>query len=163
MAKDSLTCSELVRLNDACIRVRSGLPGHGPYLVGSASEGGDYRDVDVRQIVDDDEWDALFWGKPDFWGLLCLAISTYLTSVSGLPVDFQIQRMTEANEKFDKPRNPLGRVDRLFAGGGDATNWYSRDEHTCSSECADNGCQVHAAKVAAWDAEEASGGDDGAT
>jgi hypothetical protein len=35
---------------------------------------------------------------------------------------YQVQRMTQANERFSGPRNPIG-VPRLFAGGGDATGW----------------------------------------
>ncbi len=32
--------------------------------------------------------------------------------------------MTEANNRFDGPRNPIGKRARLYAGGGDATNLY---------------------------------------
>lgn len=46
-----------------------------------------------------------------------------LTEDTGLPIDFQIQRMTEANAKYDGPRNPLGAGRRDYAGGGDATKF----------------------------------------
>ena len=39
--------------------------GHPPYLVGSAIMGKQWRDVDVRLILPDDEWDALFGSAPD--------------------------------------------------------------------------------------------------
>jgi hypothetical protein len=45
-----------------------------------------------------------------------------LAQQTGLPVDYQIQRMTEANAKYDGMRNPIGRR-RTYAGGGDATPW----------------------------------------
>ena len=106
--------------------VANGL-GHPPYLVGTATERPDWRDVDLRVIMPDDEFDHLFVsGKDDFpgglWGLLCLSVGQYLSDMTGLPIDFQIQRMTEANEKFrGKERNPMGHGFRLYAGGGDAT------------------------------------------
>ncbi|MBD3781678.1 MAG: hypothetical protein IE926_01800, partial [Micrococcales bacterium] len=41
--------------------------------------------------------------------VICAALSEWVGSVSGLPVDFQIQRMTEANEAYaGEFRNPLG-------------------------------------------------------
>ena len=115
-----LTTVELYRLDKACMVIRSAF-GHPPYLVGSAGIGGagEHRDVDVRLILDDSEF-AEACPTKERWELLSLTISVYLTAASGLPVDFQIQRMTEANEKHDKPRNPLG-GGRVFAGGGDGT------------------------------------------
>lgn len=116
-----LTGAELMRLNDACIRITEAF-GDPPYLVGSVGERSDFRDVDVRTILPDDEFDALFAGRKFLWSLLCLAVSEYLRSATGLPVDYQVQRMTEANEKCPGPRNALGVHGRLYAGGGDATN-----------------------------------------
>jgi len=109
-------------LEHACSIIVKGL-GHPPYLVGSSTERPDFRDVDLRAILPDEEFDALFapWAdRQEFWSLFCLAVSSYLSQVSGLPIDFQVQRMTEANEKHGgKPRNPMGHGFRLFAGGGD--------------------------------------------
>jgi hypothetical protein len=78
-----------------------------------------YRDVDVRLMLDDGQFAAACPTR-ERWELLCLAIGTYLRERTGLPVDFQIQRAAEANEKHDGPRNPLG-TGRMFAGGGDGT------------------------------------------
>jgi hypothetical protein len=92
--------------------------GHLPYLVGSAAVGKQWRDVDVRLILPDPEFDALF---PDHtypsrhdgrWGLLCAAISELARQRTGLPVDFQIQCATLANDRFDGPRLALGIHDR---------------------------------------------------
>ena len=108
-------------LNNACIPIAEAF-GHHPYLVGSATERGDYRDVDVRSILPDDEFDAIFDGRAPLWSLLCLATSEYLGRLSRLPVDYQVQRMTEANERYGgKSRNPLGVRARHYAGDGDAT------------------------------------------
>ena len=93
--------------------------GFGVYLVGSALNKRDYRDVDVRCIVSDADFERLFpglgtsgaaWRHP-LWSLLCSSISLYLSRASELPVDFQIQSMTEANRDYPKrehPRNYLG-------------------------------------------------------
>jgi hypothetical protein len=58
-----------------------------------------------------------------FWSITCLGIATYLRQVTGLPIDYQIQRMTEANAKHTGVRNPIGTRARPYAGGGDATNF----------------------------------------
>jgi hypothetical protein len=68
----------------------------------------DFRDVDVRAIVDDDEFDAVFGPRREFWGMVCLTTTMYLRAATGLPIDFQVQRMTEANALDGTPRNPLG-------------------------------------------------------
>jgi hypothetical protein len=109
------------RLNHACSVVTEAF-GNPPYLVGSALERHDWRDVDVRSILDDAEWDALFADREFLWGLFCLGVSSYLSQMTGLPIDYQAQRMTEANERFGgRMRNALGMKARLYAGGGDAT------------------------------------------
>lgn len=124
---DLLTTTELYHLDNACALIRRAF-GHPSYLVGSAGTGGaeSYRDVDVRLMLDDAEFAA---ACPDRarWELLCLAISTYLSERTGLPVDFQVQRTSEANERFGGGfRNPLG-MGRIFAGGGDGTpDWDDR-------------------------------------
>ena len=123
-----LTTSELHSLDAACSLIRRAF-GRPPYLVGTAGYGTaeSYRDVDVRLILDDDKFDALCSTR-ERWELLSLSIGAYLRERTGLPVDFQVQRMTEANELHDKPRNPLG-TSRQFAGGGDATpDWAKTGE-----------------------------------
>lgn len=96
--------------------------GHLPYLVGSATTSKTWRDVDVRLILPDDEFDALF---PDLrpparsdpmWALMCAALSELARMRTGLPVDFQIQRQTDANKRYDIScaRHALG----LYAAGG---------------------------------------------
>ena len=119
---DLLTTVEMHNLDTACRLISRAFDGGPPYLVGTAGLGGaeNYRDVDVRLMLDDDEFAAVCPTQAR-WELLCLTISAYLRERTGLPIDFQIQRTAEANERFgDKPRNPVG-MGRIFAGGGDAT------------------------------------------
>jgi hypothetical protein len=119
-----LSALELHELDEACAPFLSAFGSH-PYLVGSVSRRPDFRDVDVRLILADDEYDVLFAERKGLWALLSRLGSTYLRARTGLPVDFQVQRQTEANEKFgdlgETPRNPLGSRSLLdYAGGGDA-------------------------------------------
>lgn len=78
--------------------------GHTPYQVGSSVHGKEWRDVDVRLILPDDEFEALFPGYQmgnqidAKWSFLCAAISALAQQQTGLPVDFQIQPQTEANK-----------------------------------------------------------------
>lgn len=131
--KCGLTTLELHLLDQACQPVWHGF-GSGNagsvYLVGTAQTGGEYRDVDVRVILPDDEFDALFCAEgrngEALWSLLCVAIGRMLAEQTGLPVDFQIQRMTEANETYEGERNPLGAGHRHYAGRGDATPFMRR-------------------------------------
>jgi hypothetical protein len=87
-----------------------------PYLVGSSVERQDWRDVDVRVMLDDDEWERLFPGLAGnprtnaLWSLMCSAMSLILAQATGLPVDFQIQCQSVANELYPgaSKRVPLG-------------------------------------------------------
>lgn len=93
-----------------------------PYHVGSSATSKTWRDVDVRLILDDDRFHALFPGFAAanhidaFWSLLCAALSELGRVRTGLPIDFQIQSMTEANAKYPGIRNPLFLI-------------HARDEH----------------------------------
>ncbi len=117
-----LTTVQLYNLDAACRLVSRAFGGEHPYLVGTAGVGdaGPYRDVDVRLMLNEEEFAAVCPSRAR-WELLCLAVSVYLSERTGLPVDFQVQSTKEANERFGgKPRNPLG-MGRVFAGGGDGT------------------------------------------
>lgn len=108
-----LPLSSLILLDHACMVVNKAFGCHA-YLVGSCLTTASYRDVDVRSILDDDEFADLFGGRATLWPLVCLAVSEYLSRASHLPVDYQIQSQTVANE-FDGMRNPLG-TRRDYAG-----------------------------------------------
>ena len=102
-------------LNHACRAVTDAF-GYSCYLVGSALKRRDYRDVDVRCILSDEDFDRLFSMEQSGlnatynarWSLLTVAISQWLSKRSGLPVDFQFQRRSDANIKFPGPRHALG-------------------------------------------------------
>lgn len=87
------------------------------FLVGSSLERSDFRDVDVRMIMSDEDFDARFPGEhvsvqphlSPLWGITCTSVGLWLSKQTGLAVDFQIQRRTQANTEFEKcKRHPLG-------------------------------------------------------
>lgn len=100
------------RLDIACLIIHQAF-GHHAILVGSALDGRDFRDVDVRLVLPDDDFRAMFKHDPPsgnaLWSLMCSSISAYLSDASGLPVDFQIQSNAWAEQRYaDKKRRYLG-------------------------------------------------------
>lgn len=116
-----------VLLNQACAPIEAALEVHGcvgVFQVGSSLRRGDYHDVDVRAILRDDGFDRLF---PDaasnpranpLWSAMCTAFSLLLRHQTGLPVDFQIQRMSNANAEHTGNRNALAVAVLEYPGGG---------------------------------------------
>jgi hypothetical protein len=108
-------------LEQACRTICEAFDGFGCYLVGSALERPDWRDVDLRYIMADDEFAKLFpsagqyWEQDARWLLLTVSISERLSKLSGLPVDFQIQPQTHANERHKGPRHSIGLKIKLGA------------------------------------------------
>lgn len=86
--------------------------GHVPYHVGSSLASKGWRDVDVRLILDDADFDARFGTdrsaetNPKL-GAITLAFSVLGQQMTGLPIDFQIQPRTWANEKYPGIRSAL--------------------------------------------------------
>lgn len=86
------------------------------YHVGSSLFGKQWRDVDVRMILADEEWTAWGLGDPrsdhlnERWNALVLAFSALGREMTGLPIDFQIQQATFANAKYPEARSALGMV-----------------------------------------------------
>ena len=105
----------------ACQHLQEAFGEYGLYLVGSALERPDWRDVDVRYILSDEGFAALFpdagqyWEHNPRWLVMVAAISAWLTKETGLPIDFQFQPQTHANERHPGKRNALG----LKIGAGD--------------------------------------------
>lgn len=87
-----------------------------PYLVGSVARAErQWRDVDVRMILDDEDFDALRAGSDERIKAMNTAFSLWGQKATGLPIDFQFQSMTEANvPEHDGPRHPIGM--RIFNG-----------------------------------------------
>lgn len=96
------------RVEEWCRSVRTIFDGEVPYMVGSVNRTPDFRDVDLRLILPDEDFDAS-WADPLKHRLMNRAISTWGQRETGLPIDFQIQRRTDANKAFgDEFRNPMG-------------------------------------------------------
>ena len=86
--------------------------GEVPYQVGSSLMSKEWRDVDVRLILDDDDFTARFGTNRSTetnpkLAAITLAFCALGRDMTGLPVDFQIQRQTDANEKYPGPRSAL--------------------------------------------------------
>lgn len=87
--------------------------GHVPYHVGSSLSSKTWRDVDVRLILPDDEFAALFGDvhrssetDPKL-AAITLAFASLGQQMTGLPIDFQIQPQSWANEKYPHTRSAL--------------------------------------------------------
>lgn len=88
-----------------------------PYHVGSSlRQKRGWRDVDVRLILSDEAFIALGFGPPSLgshenprWVAMVRAFSALGREMTGLPIDFQIQAQTAANERnVGQPRSCLG-------------------------------------------------------
>lgn len=80
--------------------------GEVPYHVGSSVLSKNWRDVDVRLILEDAHFNELF-GMPDNetnsrLAAFTLAFSALGSEMTGLPVDFQIQKQSVANAKYGR-------------------------------------------------------------
>ena len=88
--------------------------GHVPYHVGSSLRQKTWRDVDVRLILSDEEYERMGLGDPKHphqnakWTSLVLAYSALGKAMTGLPIDFQIQQQTYANTHYKGIRSALG-------------------------------------------------------
>ena len=102
-----LLLTDFERVEEWCrgIRILFGQP---PYMVGSAMLRKDYRDIDLRLILADKAFDRQ-WRNPIKVRLMNRAMSTWGQRETGLPIDFQIQRQSVANERWpDGIRNAMG-------------------------------------------------------
>lgn len=108
------------KLELACQHLGRAFGGYGIYLVGSVLQRPDWRDVDVRMILSDKEFADLFpgcgsnWEFDQRWLIMTVAISHWLSDQTGLPIDFQFQPATHANEVHGRgkgtQRNVLGMI-----------------------------------------------------
>lgn len=94
-----------------------------PYHVGSSVFSKVWRDVDVRLILEDEEYERMGLGDPKHphangkWAALVLAFSTLGKSMTGLPIDFQIQQQSLANATYSQEtgcvRSALGCITHI--------------------------------------------------
>lgn len=94
--------------------VRHAFGGNVAYWVGSSlTDKSGWRDVDVRLILSDEDYAARGFGDPAqqhhnrCWVSTVLAWSAFGKALTGLPIDFQIQQRTDANEKYKGQRSAL--------------------------------------------------------
>lgn len=90
--------------------------GHVAYQVGSSLNTKGWRDVDVRLILPDDEFTEQYGrirsceANPKL-AAVTLAFAALGRQMTGLPIDFQIQPQSHANEHYSQrdghARNPL--------------------------------------------------------
>ena len=93
------------------------------YQVGSSLTSETWRDVDVRVLVEHHEFLRMFydptgggrsWNVADrlsepSWKAHMLAWSKLGEALTGLPIDFQVEPIDEANERYpNEPRSALG-------------------------------------------------------
>jgi hypothetical protein len=78
------------------------------YQVGSSLRHGEFRDVDIRCILNDADYDVMIGANEPRLKLLNTSISEWLAARTGLPIDFQFQRMTQANVEFNEQRSFVG-------------------------------------------------------
>jgi len=90
--------------------------GHVPYQVGSSLDRKDWRDVDVRLILPDDEFAERFGDifrssetDPKL-AAITLAFAALGKAMTGLPIDFQIQPQSHANKLYPNKRSALVEV-----------------------------------------------------
>lgn len=128
---------QLLRLEQFATQVYHAF-GWPPMLVGSAVAGKQWRDVDVRLVLPDAMYVALFdakderdgpfaenydpienaarehWNKGTHscgkWVAFCLAFSELGKSMTGLPIDFQIQPESTADMLHPVKENPRYRL-----------------------------------------------------
>lgn len=113
-----LSPPDLHRLDWACRPIRDAFGGP-PYLVGSCLTRPDFRDIDIRLILDDEAVERMFNPNGTYFDqgdlkavrlLFNIALSDLIARAANAPapIDFQIQSMTEANVPEHGARNPLG-------------------------------------------------------
>ena len=127
-----LSVEELWRLSHAVRPIEDAFGGKTVYLVGSVLERQDWRDVDLRMILNDAEFKDIFvppCGTTDhisaplydqFRMLFQTSLTFMLRHQTGLPVDFQFQSHSESVQ-FDGKRNPV--TNRPYVGHDFIPQW----------------------------------------
>lgn len=80
---------------------------YGAYIVGSATKHKDWRDVDIRQIITDQDFKKL--EKVIDIGYFNHMVSIWGQQLTGLPIDYQVQGIGhEDNKNSTGYRHPIG-------------------------------------------------------
>jgi hypothetical protein len=102
-----LTVPEMFRLEHQC-RLLSATFGFHTYLVGSVLERADYRDVDLRCILDDGEFVAMGFANEYRLHFMNACVTEWIAARTGLNIDFQFQQRTAANTEYPGQRSFMG-------------------------------------------------------
>jgi hypothetical protein len=121
----TLSPREIFLLDQACRPLEVAFGKWSVYLVGTAAQERSKhipRDVDVRAIMRDKKFDNLVKAiGHNGIAVLGITVGQYLHSLTGLQIDFQVQRQTEANALHSGVRNPMGhRTMENFKGDAQA-------------------------------------------
>lgn len=92
-----LSVDQMRSLDHWCHLLRMSF-GEIPFLVGSAITRPDYRDVDIRIPLDDGTFDTF----PMDVGDLNMLLSRWGKQMTGLPIDCQVQRLSEFRSHGDR-------------------------------------------------------------
>jgi len=102
------------RVSIALAPLLEALNEHSAYFVGSVLERPNFNDIDIVIIMDDAKYDSLFGksGNTDiaaFSKWFNASSSELLRFMTGLPIDFRVQKMSVANKNYpSQPRDPIG-------------------------------------------------------
>jgi hypothetical protein len=94
-------------------KIRDAFGTHAYHVGSSLMNKTGWRDVDVRLLLEDEQYEAWGFGDPKYphnnpkWIALVLAFSALGEEMTGLPIDFQIQQITLANKEHEGPRGAL--------------------------------------------------------
>lgn len=112
-----LTVAQTDLLNDWGRTLAAMFNGDHAMHVGSSLERADWRDVDVRMVVLDDDKHAALKAAVNI-ARLNLVVSLWGQQVTGLPIDFQVQDSVENAEYHSRRRNALGISQRGWPADG---------------------------------------------
>lgn len=103
------------RIDIALQPVLLALNEHSAYFVGSVLQRPNFNDIDIVVIMDDEKYDALFGPSggtiAPFAKWFNAASSELLRNMTNLPIDFRVQRFTNANKVYggdEHVRDPIG-------------------------------------------------------
>lgn len=117
---------DMFAIDQAIQPVLMSFPSYGCFLVGSAIARPDFRDIDLRLIMDDADFKSVFpdagdnWEHDPRWLLVVTSIAEHLRKITRLPIDFQIQPITLANKRYPTgERHSIGvRLPTSVSSGG---------------------------------------------
>jgi hypothetical protein len=129
------------------------------YHVGSSLIGAVWRDVDVRVMLDKEQYAAMGFGDPEHphenekWCAFTMAFSELGRKMTGLPIDFQIQETDKANADYHRPdqgRSAL-MLCALRRGNADRANTASKVQKL--EQIIDDGLNTRPSELGDWKRE----------